>query len=153
MCLIAEKIKRKSHINLLPFVFGSQENYKEKPHLLHKETQKNPVTLTQPHRPRSWQTYSISQFMYFSLFFTPLLSTSTHHWQQEYQRQSGEIYIGLILGQVGSGLLWPKTRLDRNQVWLPKTRLNPKNRVYNQVGFSSHGSSLGLDFFFFLTLL
>jgi len=34
-------------------VFGSQENYKEKPHLLRKETQKNPVALTQPHRPRS----------------------------------------------------------------------------------------------------
>ena len=34
-------------------VFGSLKIYKEKPHLLRKETQQNPVALTQPHRPRS----------------------------------------------------------------------------------------------------
>ena len=69
--------------------------------------------------------------------------------QSKYSVNVSRQSIGLILGQVRLGLLWPKTRLDRNQVWLPKTRLNPKNWVYNQVGFSSHGSSLGLDFFFF----
>ena len=69
--------------------------------------------------------------------------------QSKYSVNVSRQSIGLILGRVRSGLLRPKTRLDRNQVWLPKTRLNPKNRVYNQVSFSSHGSSLGLDFFFF----
>ena len=83
-------------------VFGSLKIYKEKPHLLRKETQQNPVALTQPHRPRSLQTYSLSnsalsQFVYFSFFFTPLLSTSTHHWQQEYRRQSGEIDIYIYI--------------------------------------------------------
>ena len=73
--------------------------------------------------------------------------------QSKYSVNVSRQSIGLILGRVGSGLLRPKTRLDRNQVWLPKTRLNPKNRVYNQVSFSSHGSSLGLDFFFFFFLL
>ena len=52
---------------------------------------------------------------------------------------------------IGSGLLWPETRHDRNRVWLSKNRPDPKNRVCNRVDFPG----LGLDpfFFFFLLLL
>ena len=50
---------------------------------------------------------------------------------------------------IGSGLLWPETRPNRNRVWLSKNRPDPKNRVCNRIGFPGLRSSLGLDLFFF----
>ena len=43
---------------------------------------------------------------------------------------------------IGSSLLWPETRPDINRVWLPETRPDRKNRVYNRVSFSGLRSSL-----------
>ena len=48
---------------------------------------------------------------------------------------------------IGSSLLWPETRPDINRVWLPETRPDRKNRVYNRVSFSGLRLSLGLDLF------
>ena len=45
---------------------------------------------------------------------------------------------------IGSGLLRPETQPDINQVWLPKTRPDPKNRVCNWVSFLGLGLGLRL---------
>ena len=88
-------------------------------------------------------SHSRVAFLSHFLFFPS--SSSTTHFLFSFSFIFTSFYLGLILGRVGSSLLWPETRPDWNQVWLPETRPDPKNQVCNLVGFSG----LGLDFFFF----
>ena len=48
----------------------------------------------------------------------------------------------MILEWIGLGLLWPETRPDRNRVSLSETRLDPKDWVWNRVGFLGLGLNL-----------